>query len=135
MSYYYRIVAQNDAGASVPSNMQRGTTRQRTLAAPRDVAATLLDDTTIRISCSGGPAGATAVVKVNAQGQAGYQLLGTSDAAEPYTYQDPHPNSYRYRVKVVQRNVESDYAEAVLRVIAPGLSRPGTRVLLPIVRR
>jgi len=133
-SYFYRVVALNDAGASPPSNVQRGTTRQRTLPAPQNVTATLLNDTTIRISWSGGPAGATAVLEVNALGEAGYRPLGTSSAVGPYTYQEPHPNSYGYRVKFVQGNTESDYATAALRVVAPGLSR-GMRVLLPIVRR
>src|SRR5439155_8610178 len=77
-SYFYRVVALNDAGASPPSNVQRGTTRQRTLPAPQNVAATLLNDTTIRISWNGGPAGATAVLEVNALGEAGYRPLGTS---------------------------------------------------------
>jgi hypothetical protein len=134
-SYFYRVVALNDAGASPPSNVQRGTTRQRTLPAPQNVAATLLNDTTIRISWNGGPAGATAVLEVNALGEAGYRPLSTSGALGPYTYQEPHPNSYGYRVKFVQGNAESDYATAALRVVDPGLSRPGTRVLLPLVRR
>jgi hypothetical protein len=133
--YYYRVVALNEAGGGPPSNAQHGTTRQRTLPAPQDVTARLLDDTTIQISWSGGPAGATAAIEVNAQGEAGYRPLGASAAAGPYTYQEPHPNSYGYRVKFVQGDAESDYTATVLRVVAPGISRPAARVLLPLVVR
>jgi hypothetical protein len=75
------------------------------------------------------------VLEVNALGEAGYRPLDTSAAVGSYSYEELHPNSYGYRVKFVQGNTESDYAMAALRVVASDLSRPGTRVLLPIVRR
>jgi hypothetical protein len=75
-AYFYRVVALNVAGASGPSNTRSATTRQRSLSAPQNVAATLLADGRVRISWSGGPAGATALVEVNPLGLTGYRKFG-----------------------------------------------------------
>ncbi|HET9224850.1 MAG TPA: fibronectin type III domain-containing protein, partial [Roseiflexaceae bacterium] len=119
-TYFYRIVAINGLGASSPSNVASGATRQRSLPAPRSVVASLLPDGRVRVSWSPGPAGVTAVVEVNPQGFAGYLPLGTAGAAGPFTYSPGMPSSFGYRVKFVQGNNESQYGVASLRVRTSG---------------
>lgn len=133
--YDYRIIAINDAGESVPSNVQGGTTFGQTLPAPTNVGATLLDPYTVQISWDPGPAGASAVIEVNKLGQAGYQLVGTATSGNQFTYTEINPNSYAYRIKFVKGSDESPYSPTTLRLSTAGFVLTPHSQYLPIIVR
>jgi hypothetical protein len=135
-AYHYRVRPLNSLGEGGSSNVASGTTRQRSLPAPERVVAALLPDGRVRVSWSGAPAGATAVIEVNPQGYAGYLPLGTAGGAGPFVYDHGMPSSFGYRVKFVQGDAESTYAEAALRVNTSGfVGQQRLTVSLPIVGR
>ncbi len=134
-TYFYRIVAVNETGASAPSNTAAGATYARTLPAPQNVTATLLADGSVQVTWTGGPAGAQAVIEVNPEGLARYETLGTTPAAGPYTYTPVSPGNNRYRVKFVQGNTESAYGETPLRLATRNYRAFERRVYLPMTIR
>jgi hypothetical protein len=94
-TYFYRVVALNDAGESAPSNVLSGATRARTLPPPQNVIARLLTpEGQIEISWEGGPVGATAIVERNPLGLVGGEPLGSTNAVGSFTYIEINPNSY-----------------------------------------
>ncbi|MCX7859880.1 MAG: C25 family cysteine peptidase [Chloroflexus sp.] len=134
-TYFYRIVALNETGASAPSNTVSGITSAQTLLPPQNVAATQLPDGSVRVTWTGGPAGAQAVIEVNPEGLARYEALGTAPAAGPYTYTPVSPGNNRYRVKFVQGNAESPYSETPLRLATRNYNLLISRVYLPMTLR
>lgn len=133
-TYFYRMVALNDAGESTPSNLISGATRTRTLPTPQSVIARLLTpEGQIEVSWSGGSTGVSALVERNPLGLVGGEPLGSASAAGPFTYAEINPNSYAYRVKFVQGNNESDYGVTSLRLDFLG-PRP-KQVFLPLVQK
>ena len=101
-TYYYRLIAINATGESLPSNFLSGTTRQVSLAAPQAVTATRLANGNIQVSWSGGPPGATAVIEGQEQGVRGFAQLGTAGASGPFTFKPAQVIAMSFRVKFVQ---------------------------------
>lgn len=93
-TYFYRVVALNDAGESAPSNVLSGATRARTLPPQNVIARLLTPEGQIEISWEGGPVGATAIVERNPLGLVGGELLGSTNAVASFTYIEINPNSY-----------------------------------------
>jgi len=128
------VRARNDLGEGNASNIVSGITRQRTLAAPQGVVATLLPDGRVQITWRAAPAGVTAVIEVNPQGYAGFLPLGTAGAAGPFVYDHGMPSSFRYRVKFVQGSNESAYTETASRIKTSGfVGLPEFRIALPVL--
>ncbi len=134
--YFYRIVAINGAGESVPSNVLSATTRTRTLPTPQNVVATYLPNGQVQISWNAGPAGVTTMIEVNPLGVSDYSPLGSANNVGPFAYTPPLPSSYGYRIKFVQGNAESDYAIASPRVSTGGwVGVTRFNLYLPIITR
>ena len=128
-TYLYRLVALNDTGESAPSNTLSGTTRSQTLPQPRNVRAILLADGSVQVTWTDGPTNVQAVIEVNPEGLVGFESLGSSPAAGPYTYTPVSPGNNRYRVKFVRGDTESPYGETPLRLATHGY---GPTVLKPL---
>ena len=73
-----------------------------TLPQPQNVRAILLTDGSVQVSWTGAPTNAQAVIEVNPEGLIGFESLGSSPAAGPYTYTPVSPGNNRYRVKFVR---------------------------------
>ncbi len=131
-TYYYRVVALNGTGASGPSAVRSGTTRRLTLPAPQNVAATLLADGRVEITWTAGPAGVSTAIEFTEGGVDGYGPLATVGAAGPYRHTPGEPNTYAYRLKFVQDDAESGYAETGVVIIRGGERR---RIYLPLLLR
>jgi hypothetical protein len=134
-TYVYRIIALNETGESAPSNTMAATTRSQTLPRPQNVQAVLLADGSVRVTWTGGPSGAQAVIEVNPEGLVGFEALGAAPAAGPYTYTPVSPGNNRYRVKFVQGTTESPYSETPLRLATRGYGVVLEQVYLPLVVR
>jgi hypothetical protein len=129
-TYYYRVVAINGAGEGPPSNVVSGTTRQRSLPAPENVTASLLDSGVVRLSWDEGPGGATTVIEYKERGLSDFEPLGTADADGPWSHFPGEPSVYSYRLKFVRGDVESGYSDVTGVTI-----RDVWRALLPLVPR
>jgi hypothetical protein len=116
-TYYYRVVALNDTGASNPSAVRSGTTRRLTLAAPQNVRATLLPDGRVEITWAAGPNAASTVLEYTEGGADEYLPLATTGASGPYSHYPGEPNTYAYRLKFVLGDAESAYTETGVVVI------------------
>ena len=131
-TYYYRLIAINATGESLPSNFLSGATRQVILAAPQGVSATRLPNGDIQVSWSGGPPGAIAVIEGQEQGVRGFEQLGTAGANGPFTFTPTQSIALSFRVKFVQGNTESAYGYSVL---ALQVMWEGSTLFLPLVRK
>jgi hypothetical protein len=129
-TYHYRVVAVNDTGESVPSNVLSGTTRERSLSAPENATAELIAGGRVKIDWDAGPNGARTIIEYSERGLAGYEPLGTAGAAGPWSYRPGEPTVYVYRLKFVLGEAESPYAQTDV-VIVPETSR----VFLPLILR
>ena len=127
-TYYYRIQALNDSGASPYSNVLSGTTRALTLPTPQNVGAKLLSNGQIQVSWTAGPVGVGTLVEVIEDGVQDYQLLGTTDNAGPFAHYPNEPSGFSYRVKFVQGNAESAYGYTAL-----GVDTRIVSVYLPLI--
>jgi hypothetical protein len=119
-TYYYRVVALNDTGASNPSAVRSGTTRRLTLAAPQNVRATLLADGRVEITWAAGPNVASTALEYTEGGADEYLPLATIGPAGPYSHYPGEPNTYAYRLKFVLGDAESAYTETGVVVIEEG---------------
>jgi hypothetical protein len=128
---YYRVVALNEGGESPPSDVLDGTTRSQLLAAPQNLQATLLEDGWIELSWDAGPAGATTEIEMLTFGLEAYVPLDATGAAGPYLYLPVEANAYDFRVKFVQGNDESPYAETDTSVVVQG----NWHTFLPLITR
>jgi hypothetical protein len=109
-TYYYRLLPLNESGEGPASNVVAGTTKQRTLPSPQNLAAKLVDGDVITVEWTGAPDGATAVVELTVFGLEGYEPLGSVAGAGPFAHYANDINAYDYRVKFVQNNNESEYS-------------------------
>ena len=131
--YFYRVVALNDAGESPASNVLGGRTRRLTLTAPTKVAARLLDNGQIEVTWLGNPpGGASAVIEGRPEGQATFDVLGTSPAAGPFHFFPTQVMKLSFRVKFVLVDQESPYGDSVLEI---NLQSQLRLIFLPLVRR
>jgi hypothetical protein len=131
-TYYYRLIAINDTGESLPSNFLSGATRQVTLAAPQGVSATRLPNGDIQVSWSGGPPGASAVIEAQEQSVRGYEQLGTAGASGPFAFMPAQAIALSFRVKFMQGNQESPYGYSGLAI---RVMWEGSTLFLPLVRK
>jgi hypothetical protein len=129
-TYYYRVIAVNGTGESRPSSVLAGTTRRRTLSAPENATATLLDGGRIQIDWSSGPDGATTEIEYIEGPMDDFQPLATAGPAGPYSAFVGEPTSYVYRLKFVLGDSESDYAETPVVVV-----EQAWRLYLPLIWR
>jgi chitodextrinase len=131
-TYYYQVRAANASGTSGPSNIENGTTHGQTLPAPENFQATLVGTTEIHLTWDAGPAGADAVIEMNAFGEVGYthlDIVGAPDGT--YTLNIGEPGAYSFRIKYVQDNNESPYAYSTTTMVITD-----TRLLyLPVMQR
>lgn len=125
-TYYYRVIALNDTGESTPSAVLNATTYEKSLPAPQDAQAVLMEDGQILVSWSGAPQGASAVVEYSEGPIDGYQYLATTGGDGPFGHYPGEPSTYVYRIKFVKDSAESDYAETGVVYIPPeyGLHLP-----------
>ena len=127
-TYFYRVFAVNETGASHPSNVLSSTTRMLTLLAPQHVTATLSISGYVHISWTPGPLGATAVIESGEGTLVGYEPLGTADADGSYNHYPGEANTYDYRVKFVLDNAESEYTKSGLVIL-----KEEYRIYLPLI--
>lgn len=132
-TYYYRLIPLNEAGEGPASNVVAGTTKQRSLAAPQNLTANLVNDQMIEVKWSGAPEGATAVVELTVFGYEGYELLGNVDGAGPYIHYASDITAYDYRVKFVQDDNESEYSYTAQSVLLA--EQTETLLFLPMLQR
>jgi len=116
-TYYYRVIAVNGTGESRPSNVVGGTTRQRTLSAPENATATLLEDGRIQIDWDPGPDGAVTEIEYIEGPMADFQPLATAGSTGPYSAFPGDPTTYLYRLRFVLGDTESDYTETPVVVV------------------
>jgi hypothetical protein len=109
-TYSYRLIPLNESGEGPASNVVTGTTKDRSLSAPQNLAANLVDGDTIAVEWEGAPEGTTAVVELTVFGLEGYEPLGSINGAGPFIHYASDINSYDYRVKFVQGDNESEYS-------------------------
>ena len=129
-TYFYWVVAINATGESPSSNVVSGSTRQRGLPAPQNVTAELLPDGRIQLDWDPGPTGATTAIEYSERGLLGYEPLGSTGAAGPWSHHPGEPTLYIYRLKFVLGEAESEYAETTVVIV------PETwRLYLPLIRR
>ena len=110
--------------------MLGGTTRQRTLSAPENATATLLDGGRIQIDWRPGPEGATTEIETIEGPMDDFQPLATAGPAGPFSAFVGEPTAYVYRLKFVLGDAESDYAETAVVVV----EQPW-RLYLPLIWR
>jgi len=125
--YWYRVVAINGAGASPPSNIDRG--KAASIAVPQNVSATQGTREDILVAWDEVPGANAYDVYRAVGGDSGYRRIG-SPSETFFVNDDVWPESrYFYRIKAVNRIGESRYSEA-----AEGWSSIGGHPNTPIVR-
>lgn len=127
-SYYYRVSASNISATSVPSNVQGGTTKTQTLAAPQNVLAGL-DGNLVTLTWDAGPLGASAVIEIRAFGETTFSPLAMAPADGSYSLPLGEPNAYEFRLKFVLGGDESGwgYSKSV-EIVATQV------IYLPVIR-
>ncbi|MBX3001804.1 MAG: PQQ-binding-like beta-propeller repeat protein [Caldilineaceae bacterium] len=132
-TYHYRLIPLNESGEGPASNVVAGTTKQRTLPAPQNLAAKLVDGDMIEVTWTGAPDGVTAVVELTVFGFEGYEPLGNIPSAGPFVHFASDLTAYDYRVKFVQGNNESEYSYTQQSVLVG--EQVEANLYLPMVQR